>query len=61
MMAALQVLKFQYKQDRLDFTLHYMATEDEFRVDRITPEFAEQLLKEGKFDELFDLLATSNP
>lgn len=59
-MAALQVLKFKYKQDRLDFTSHHTASYKEFEADKITRDFVEQLLAEGKFDELDDLLKTGS-
>ncbi|KAG8909739.1 hypothetical protein FRC02_007598 [Tulasnella sp. 418] len=58
-MTALQILKFSYRHDRLNFSSELVATEEEFRIDNITPDMVE-MVAAGKFDELEELL-TSMP
>ncbi|KAG8909821.1 hypothetical protein FRC02_007562 [Tulasnella sp. 418] len=59
-MSALQLLKFSYRTDRLDFTSDWIATEEEFGIDNVTSQaLAQELMAAGKFDELEELLATS--
>lgn len=57
-MEALQSLKFLFKQDRLDFTSHFGATDAEFRLDPVDPDVVLRLLQERRFDELSELLGT---
>lgn len=55
-MKALQALKFMFKQDRLDFSSHFTATEDEFRFDNVSLDVVRQLIAEKRFSELEELL-----
>ncbi|KIO17968.1 hypothetical protein M407DRAFT_32366 [Tulasnella calospora MUT 4182] len=56
LMMALQVLKFIYRQERLDFTSHLVRKEDDYEISKFAPGEAARLLKEGKLRELWDLL-----
>ncbi|KAG8938744.1 hypothetical protein FRC03_006934 [Tulasnella sp. 419] len=58
-MSGLQLLKFSYRNDRLNFTSDWIATEEEFSIDNITPQVVEELMAAGKYSELAELLATS--
>ncbi|KAG8978537.1 hypothetical protein FRB93_011038 [Tulasnella sp. JGI-2019a] len=58
LMSALQELKFQYKQDWLNFVSHLTAKCKDFEADKITPEVVNELLQQGRLDELEDLLQT---
>lgn len=55
-MTALQVLKFMYRQERLDFTSHLVRKEEDYEIGKFAPGEAARLLKEGKLKELWDLL-----
>ncbi|KAG9031234.1 hypothetical protein FRB95_002936 [Tulasnella sp. JGI-2019a] len=59
LMSTLQELKFQFKQERLDFVSH-LCTKEDFLADKITPEEVQDLLDKGKLDELEDLLQTGH-
>ena len=56
MMEILQVLKYLYKQDQLDFTSHWIANEDDYSIDNATAHAINELLNAGKTEELHDLL-----
>ncbi|KIO33210.1 hypothetical protein M407DRAFT_241183 [Tulasnella calospora MUT 4182] len=56
LMTALQVLKFMFKQDRIDFTSHLVTKEEDYDIGRFAPGEAERLLKHGKLGELWGLL-----
>ncbi|KIO18254.1 hypothetical protein M407DRAFT_84159, partial [Tulasnella calospora MUT 4182] len=56
LMTALQVLKFMFKQDRIDFTSHLVTKEEDYDIGRFAPGEAERLLKQGKLGELWGLL-----
>lgn len=57
LMEALQLLKYIYKQDRLNFTWDVLAREEDYRIEGKVMEHAvEELLASGKIEELRDLL-----
>lgn len=57
---ALQVLKFSYKQQRLNFTSWLVDKEEDYTIDGPVTQFAiQQLVKEGRVEELDDLLRNS--
>ncbi|KAG9025146.1 hypothetical protein FRB95_010505 [Tulasnella sp. JGI-2019a] len=60
LMSTLQELKFQFKQEHLDFVSHLCAKEEDFLTDKITLEEVQDLLDKGKLDELEDLLQTGH-
>lgn len=60
-MSGLQVLKFSFRQDRLSFTSHFIADEEEFRIDKISPDVVRELLLAGKIEELKDYLGSAEP
>lgn len=60
LLEALQVLKYSYKQDRLDFMTGYLAKEEDYAIEgELTPAAIEELLTLGKVDELSDLIHNS--
>lgn len=59
-MSGLQILKFSGRQDRLNFTSHLVADEDEFSIDTISLELVRELLLEGKIDELKEYLGSAD-
>jgi hypothetical protein len=57
LMEALQLLKYIYKQDRLDFTRDILAREEDYQIEgEVTERAVEELLASGKIEELRDLL-----
>lgn len=60
LMSGLQILKFSGRQDRLNFTSHLVADEDEFSIDTISLELVRELLLEGKIDELKEYLGSAD-
>lgn len=60
LLEALQVLKYSFKQDRLDFMAGHLAREEDYAIDgELTPAAIEELLKLGQIDELSDLIRNS--
>ncbi|KAG1807730.1 hypothetical protein EV424DRAFT_1543786 [Suillus variegatus] len=58
---ALQILKFSYKQDRLDFTSHLVAEEMDYNISGpVSRNTIDELVAAGKLDELAQLLANEN-
>jgi hypothetical protein len=56
-MEALQLLKYIYEQDRLDFTWDVLAREEDYQIEgEVTERAVEELLASGKIEELRDLL-----
>src|ERR1700690_4132950 len=51
----LQVLKHLYKQDRLDFTSHWVANEDDYSIEKATEAAIHELVSSAKSEELLDL------
>ena len=57
LMEALQLLKYMYKQDRLNFTRDLLARDEDYRIEgEVTERAVEELLASGKIEELRDLL-----
>ena len=57
-MEALQVLKYRYKHERLDFTADLIAREEDYTVNGpLTLRAVQELLASGRFEELDDLAA----
>jgi hypothetical protein len=52
----LQVLKHLYKQDRLDFTSHWIAKEEDYSIEMASEAAIRELVSSGKNEELLDLL-----
>lgn len=58
---ALQILKFSYKQDRLNFTSHLVAEEVDYNISGpVSRNAIDELMAAGKLDELAQLLANEN-
>jgi len=58
---ALQILKFRYKQGRLDFTTDLVADEQDYMISGpITTQAVDELVASGKFDELAELYANED-
>lgn len=55
----LQILKFIYRNGRIDFTQGWVATEEELSVIDVAPEVLEGLLAAGRIEELVELLNAS--
>jgi hypothetical protein len=56
MMEMLQVLKFTFKQDRLDFSEGWLAKEEDYTIEgKVSVAAIEELIKLGKIEELDDL------
>jgi hypothetical protein len=56
----LQILKFIYKQDRLNFTEDLVAYEQDYiKSGPVTPRAVDELVAAGKFHELDELLQNS--
>lgn len=51
----LQVLKYLYKQDQLDFTSHWVAKEVDYSLDSATEAAIHELVSSAKTEELLDL------
>ena len=56
MLEVLQVLKHLYKQQRLDFTTHWIANEDDYSIEKATEAAINELVSSAKCEELLDLL-----
>ena len=56
MLEVLQVLKYIYKQDELDFTSDWIAKDADYTIDRATEAAINELVSAGKVEELRDLL-----
>ena len=57
---ALQILKFIYKQDRLNFTEDLLADERDYTISGpVTARAVGELMAAGKFGELDELLANA--
>lgn len=57
LMEMLQVLKYAYKQDRLDFTEDWIAKEEDYAIDgKVTEAAARELMSGGNVEELYELL-----
>src|SRR5258708_35656178 len=60
MLEALQILKFIYNQDRLNFTEDLVADERDYMISvPVTPRAVDELMAAGKFGELDELLANA--
>ena len=60
MLEALQILKFTYKQDRLNFTEDLVADEWDYTISGpVTPRAVDELVTAGKLPELDELLANA--
>jgi len=58
---ALQVLKFSYKQDRLNFTSDLIAEEADYNISGpVSKEAIDELMSAGQLDELAELPANEN-
>jgi hypothetical protein len=61
LLEVLQVLKFAYKQERLNFTDDLVAKEEDYQIEGpVTARVVEELMKAGKVDELGELIRNSN-
>ena len=60
MLEALQILKFTYKQDRLNFTEDLVTDERDYTIfGPVTPRAVDELVAAGKLPELDKLLANT--
>jgi hypothetical protein len=60
MLEALQILKFIYKQDRLNFTEDLVADERDYMISGpVTPRAVDELMGAGKFRKLNELLVNA--
>ena len=55
MLEVLQVLKHFYKEERLDFTSHWIANEEDYSIEKAT-EATINGLSSAKCEELLDIL-----
>ncbi|KAG5634050.1 hypothetical protein H0H81_003615, partial [Sphagnurus paluster] len=61
LMEMLQVLKYSFKQDQLDFTADWIVKEEDYTIDgAITEAAVQELLLAGKIEELSDLLKSTS-
>lgn len=58
-MEMLQILKYRFRRDRLDFTEGLVANERELTVIDVPKEKVEELFSQGRIEELQELLAVS--
>ena len=56
MLEVLQVLKHLYKAERLNFTSHWIANEEDYSIEKATEAAINELAPSAKCDELLDLL-----
>jgi hypothetical protein len=56
MLKVLQILKYIYKQERLDLTSHWIAKEEDYSIEIATEAAIQELVSSAKTDELLDLL-----
>ena len=60
MLEALQILKFTYRQDRLNFTKDLVTDERDYTIfGPVTPRAVDELVAAGKLPELDKLLANT--
>lgn len=60
LMEMLQVLKYAFKHDRLNFTGDWIAKEEDYSIDGTVTEAAvRELMSDGKIEELFDLFTAT--
>jgi hypothetical protein len=45
MLEVLQVLKYLYKEERLDFTSHWIANEDDYSIEKVTEAAINELVR----------------
>ncbi|KAG2122879.1 hypothetical protein BD769DRAFT_1360213 [Suillus cothurnatus] len=58
---ALQILKFSYKHDRLNFTFHFIAKEADYNISGpVSRNAIDELVAAGKLDELAKLFTNEN-
>jgi len=55
MLEVLQVLKHLYKGERLDFTSHWIANEEDYSIEKATEAAISELMTSAKSEELLDL------
>jgi hypothetical protein len=60
MLEILQVLKHLYKSERLDFTSHWIASEEDYSIEKATEAAINELVCSGKCEELLDLLRNTD-
>lgn len=59
-MEVLQLLKYMYRQDRLDFTRDLLAEEADYQIEgEVSERAVRELILAGRFEELKDLLDNS--
>jgi hypothetical protein len=51
MLEVLQVLKHLYKGERMDFASHWIATEEDYSIDKATEVAINELVSSAKCDE----------
>ena len=56
MLEVLQVLKHLYKGEHLDFTSHWIASEEDYSIEKATEAAISELVASAKCDKLLDLL-----
>jgi hypothetical protein len=57
LLEVLQILKFLFKQERLNFSEDWVAKEEDYTIEgEVTENAIRELLSSGKISELFDLL-----
>jgi hypothetical protein len=59
MMEVLQILKFIFRKDRLNFMEGLVSTEEELTLIDVDPSVIEELLSAGRVGDLVDLLESS--
>ncbi|KAJ6626190.1 hypothetical protein B0H10DRAFT_1781918, partial [Mycena sp. CBHHK59/15] len=55
----LQLLKFMFRNDHLDFTKGLLSTEEELSVIDVSPDVIDELLSAGRIEELMALIDSS--
>jgi hypothetical protein len=61
-MEVLQLLKYMYRQDWLDFTCDLLAKEADYQIEgEVSEQAVHELMSVGKFEELKDWLDNSPP
>lgn len=55
MMEVLQILKYAFRHDRMDFLHSFVATEADLRETAFTAETVADLAKQGKFNDIAEL------
>jgi hypothetical protein len=56
MLEVIKVLKHLYKGERLDFTSHWIANEEDYSIEKATEAAIHELVSGAKCEELLDLL-----